>query len=95
MPCIPTVTCSRRFESNYYTWHTSVNSPRNANNLTAVKLSKAGPTHPGIIPSCMVINAHSLVKPDAMAVLNTELRINKVDLCFVSETWLNSKVASS
>ena len=43
----------------------------------------------------MVINARSLVKPDAAAALYTESCTNKIDLCFVSETWLNSKVASS
>ena len=43
----------------------------------------------------MVINARSLVKSDAAVALYTELHTNKIDFCFVSETWLNSKVASS
>lgn len=41
----------------------------------------------------MVIDVRSVLKPDAAA-LYTELHNNKIDLCFVSETWLNSKVAS-
>ena len=41
----------------------------------------------------MVIDARSVLKPDAAAIY-TELHNNEIDLCFVSETWLNSKVAS-
>ena len=52
-------------------------------------------TLPKIIPSCTVINARSLVKPDAVAALYTDLHTCKIDLSFVSKTWLNSKVASS
>ena len=53
-----------------------------------------GPTNPTIIPNCMVINAHSLVKPDAAAALYCDLKSNKIDICLVSETWLNSSVPS-
>ena len=66
-----------------------------ANNLISVKISKPSLNHPKIIPSCMVINARSLVKPDAAVALYTKLHTNNIDLCFVSETCLNSKVASS
>lgn len=60
-----------------------------------VKLSiKPGPTSPKIIPKCMVINARSLVKPDATAALYADLHSNKIDICLISETWLNSKVPS-
>lgn len=94
---VPAITRFRRFEHDHHTRHhdESVNGPRNVNNLITMKISKPGPTLPRIIPSCMVINARSLVKPDAAAALYTELCTNKIDLCFVSETWLNSKVASS
>ena len=41
------------------------------------------------------MNARSLVKPDAPSALNTELRSNNIDVCFVSETWLNSNISSN
>ena len=42
------------------------------------------------------MNARSLVKPDAASALNTELRSNNnIDVCFVSETWLNSNISSN
>ena len=53
-----------------------------------------GPTKPTIIPKCMVINARSLVKPDAAAALYCDLKSNEIDICLVSETWLNSNVSS-
>jgi hypothetical protein len=43
----------------------------------------------------MVINAHSLAKPDAAVTLNAELSANNIDICFVTETWLNDKIPSS
>ena len=92
---IPVINCSRGFEYDYYTQHISVSSPHNANNLITVKLFKPGCTLPRIIPSCTVLNARSLVKPDAAAALYTDLRTNKIDLCFVSETCLNNKLVSS
>jgi hypothetical protein len=33
----------------------------------------------------MVINAHSLAKPDAAVTLNAELSANNIDICFVTE----------
>ena len=47
------------------------------------------------VPKCLVMNARSLVKPDAPSALNTELRSNNIDVCFVSETWLNSNISSN
>lgn len=44
------------------------------------------------VPRCMVINARSLEKPDAASSLHADLHSNKVDLCFVSETWLNDEI---
>ena len=43
----------------------------------------------------MVINARSLAKPDAAVSLNVELCTNNIDICFVTETWLNDKIPSS
>ena len=68
--------------------------PRNLHNLVMVKTAKPGPTLPKITPNCMVLNARSLVKPDATSGLSTDLSSNKIDICIVSETWLNSRVSS-
>ena len=59
-----------------------------------VKTTKPGPTLPKITPNCMVLNARLLVKPDASSGLSTDLSSNKIDICIVSETWLNSRVSS-
>ena len=67
---------------------------RNLDNLVMVKTTKPGPTLPKITPNCMVLNARSLVKPDASSGLSTDLSSNKIDICIVSETWLNSRVSS-
>ena len=42
----------------------------------------------------MVINARSLAKPDAASALHAELHSNNIDICFVSETWLNNRIPS-
>ena len=61
--------------------------------LTAVDLAnKLGLSAPKIIPQCMVINAWSLAKPDAASALHAELHSNKIDICFVSEMWLNNRI---
>lgn len=61
--------------------------------LTAVNISdKQGPTSPKIVPKCMVLNARSLAKPDAASALYAELTSNLIDICFVSETWLNDRI---
>ena len=54
----------------------------------------AGPTPAKVIPKCMVINARSLAKPGATSALYADLHSNKIDICFVSETWLNNKIPS-
>ncbi len=41
------------------------------------------------------INARSLAKPDAASALCTEVITNKIDVCFISETWLNNRILSS
>ena len=42
----------------------------------------------------MIINARSLAKPDTASALHAELHSNKIDICFVSETWLNNRIPS-
>ena len=51
--------------------------------------------HRQVTPKCLVLNARSLVKPDAASSLCTQVTTNKIDVCFISETWLNSNVHSS
>ena len=68
--------------------------PRNLHNLVMVKTAKPGPTLPKITPNCTVLNARSLVKPDATSGLSTDLSSNKINICIVSETWLNSRISS-
>jgi hypothetical protein len=43
----------------------------------------------------VIINARSLAKPDAAVSLNVELCTNNIDICFVTETWLNDKITPS
>lgn len=88
---IPVIICSRQR-------HRPVNNLRNLNNLNnliTVKISKPSPTPPMFIPKYMVINARSLVKPDAAPALYDELCSKNIDTCFISESWLNNKVPSS
>ena len=40
----------------------------------------------------MVINARSLAKVDALPALSAELKYSNVDICIVSETWLNNTI---
>ena len=42
-----------------------------------------------------MLNARSLVKPDAYSALHVELNSNNIDLCFISETWLHSAIPNS
>ena len=42
----------------------------------------------------MIISARSLAKPDAASALHAELHSNKIDICFVSGTWLNNRIPS-
>ena len=72
-------------------------TPRSCNttNNISITLEQTGPPIPKVIPKCMVINARSLAKPDAAVSLNVELCTNNIDICFVTETWLNDKIPSS
>ena len=68
---------------------------RNVHNLIPISVLKPGPPSAKLIPKCLVLNARSLVKPDAASALCTEVTTNKIDVCFISETWLNSNVPSN
>jgi hypothetical protein len=37
----------------------------------------------------MVLNARSLAKPDAYAALYADIKSKNIDICCISETWLN------
>ena len=68
---------------------------RSVHNLIPIIALKPGPPSAKLIPKCLVLNARSLVKPDAASVSCTKVTTNKIDVCFISETWLNSNVHSS
>lgn len=64
-------------------------------NLITVSCTKPGLTPAKITPKIMVINVRSIVKTDAAPALHAELQSKNVDICIITETWLNSKVSSS
>ena len=55
---------------------------------------KHGPPPTTAIPKWLVINAHSLAKPNAPSALYTEIISNNINICFVSETWLHDNISS-
>ena len=75
--------------------HINRRNRRCARNLITVKTSKPGPPISKAVPKGLIRNARLLVKPDAPSALNTELSSNNIDVCFVSETWLNSNISSN
>ena len=56
--------------------------------LKFVQIDKTALNLPRIIPRCLVLNARSLVKPDALPALYADLKCNDIDICCISETWL-------
>jgi hypothetical protein len=42
----------------------------------------------------VIINARSLAKLDTASALCSEVTTNNIDICFISETWLNDKISS-
>ena len=87
--------CSSRYNHSRENLHALNKTRKLCCSIVEVKLvDLPGPTKPTIIPKCMVINARSLVKPDAAAALYCDLKSNETDICLVSETWLNSNVPS-
>lgn len=61
--------------------------------LTSVKMSKK-PTAAKIVPRCIILNARSIVRPNAVPALHAELIAKNIDICFISETWLNKSINS-
>ena len=55
-------------------------------NLSRVNVTRQGPSKPKQIPQCLVLNARSIVKPDAYPALYAELKSNNIDVCCISET---------
>ena len=53
--------------------------------LTSVKMSKK-PTAAKIVPRCLILNARSIVRPNAVPALHAELIAKNIDICFISET---------
>ena len=45
-----------------------------------------------IVPAGFVLNARSLVKPDASAALHLELTNNNEDFCIIAEKWLKHAI---
>ena len=64
-------------------------------NLSYVNLLRQEPSKPIQIRQCLVFNARSIVKADAYPALYAELKSNNIDVCCISETWLNSTIPSS
>ena len=60
-------------------------------NLVKIKTRKI-PTISKLVPKCVVMNARSLAKPDVAPALYAELKSNNIDVCFVSESWLNKRI---
>ena len=60
--------------------HINKQNRRCSRNLIPVKISKPGPPISKAVPKCLIINARSLVKPDAPSALNMEL--NSIILMF-------------
>lgn len=63
--------------------------------LRSVQVNKASPSLPSLIPRCLVLNARSIVKPDALPALYADLTCNNIDVCCISETWLKPAVPNS
>ena len=64
-------------------------------NLSRVNVIGQGPSKSKQIPQCLVLNARSIVKPDAYPALYAELKSNNIDVCCISETWLNPTITIS
>ena len=58
-------------------------------NLRPIQGNKAASSPPRLIPSFLVLNARSTVKPDALPALCAGIKCCYVDVCCISETWLN------
>ena len=86
---IPVRISARKFPAKISKPHHAYRNP------IKVKVIGRETSKPRQIPKCLVLNARSLVKPDAYPALYAELNSNNIDLCFISETWLHSAIPSS
>ena len=64
-------------------------------NLKYVNIVGREPSKPQQIPQCLVLNARSIVMPDAFSALCADVKTNNIDICCISETWLNHTVCNS
>ena len=72
------------------------NFPQSHRNLRYVNIVGREPSKPQQIPQCLVLNARSIVKPDAFSALFAEIKTNNnIDICCISETWLHYIVCNS
>jgi hypothetical protein len=85
---IPVRISSRRFKR-------SRNLQQRHRNLKYVNVIGPEPSKPQQIPQCLVLNARSIVKPDAFPALYADIKSNNIDVCCISETWLNHSVCNS
>ncbi len=88
MAQIPVRISSRRPQRcrNFYQRH---------RNLNYVNIEGREPSKPQEIPQCLVLNARSIIKPDAFPALYADIKTNNIDICCISETWLNHTVSNS
>ena len=71
------------------------NFPQSHRNLRYVNIVGREPSKPQQIPQCLVLNARSIVKPDAFSALFADIKTNNIDICCISETWLHYTVCNS
>ena len=64
-------------------------------NLKYVNIVGREPFKPQQIPQCLVLCARSIVKPDTFSALYADIKTNNIDICCISETWLNHTVCNS
>ena len=74
------------------TQRTLSTSRKHFGNLRPILVNKAAPSPPRLIPSFLVLNARSIVKPDAIPALCADIKCNNVDVCCISETWLKPTI---
>ena len=53
------------------------------------------PSKPQQILQCLVLKARSIIKPDAFSALYADIKTNDIDICCISETWVNHTVCNS
>ena len=71
-----------------------MNSPRHVCTLRPIQVNKAASSS-HLIPCFLVLNARSIVKPDAFPALCADIMSNNIDICCISETWLKPTIPNS